>query len=82
MQEVCETEHPYGVGGVQARYPPGMVALRVSRDRTRLLVLTEEVRADRDYNYGMKMVFEGCLREMEGRRRVKRGMVERLLGMR
>ena len=42
----------------------------------------EVVRADRDYNYGLKMAFEGCLRELEGRRRVKRGTVERLIGMR
>ena len=41
----------------------------------------EVVRADRDYNYGLKMAFEGCLRELEGRRRVKRGTVARLIGM-
>ncbi len=45
LLEVCEVEYPYGVGGVQARYPPGMVAFRVSPDRTRLLLLTEEVPA-------------------------------------
>ena len=42
----------------------------------------EVVRADRDYNYGLKMAFEGCLRELEGRRRVKRGTVARLIEMR
>ena len=35
--------------------------------------------ADRDWNHRVKMAFEGELRRLEERRRVKRGTVERLL---
>ena len=34
---------------------------------------------DRDWNYRVKMAFEGELRMLEGKRRVKRGTVERLI---
>jgi hypothetical protein len=37
------------------------------------------VLADRDYNYRLKMAYEGVLRDLEGRRRVKRGTVEGLI---
>ena len=35
--------------------------------------------ADRDYNYRLKMLFEGTLRELEAKRRLKRGTTERLI---
>jgi len=37
------------------------------------------LQADRDYNYGLKMAFEGRLRDLEGRRRLKRGTTDRLV---
>ena len=45
LLDVCEVEHPYGAGGAQARYPPQLVPFRVSPDRTRVLLLSDEVPA-------------------------------------
>jgi len=37
------------------------------------------LQSDREYNFSLKMVFEGTLRELERRRRLKRGTVEGLI---
>ena len=37
------------------------------------------LRLDRDYNFSLRMTFEGTLRELEKRRRLKRGTVEGLI---
>ena len=37
------------------------------------------VQSDRDYNFFLKMAIEGTLRELERRRRLKRGTVEGLI---
>jgi murein DD-endopeptidase MepM/ murein hydrolase activator NlpD len=44
-----------------------------------LLGRLDELQRDRDYNFGLKMAFEGELRALEGRRRLKRGTVDRLI---
>ncbi len=45
LMDVEEVEWPYGVGGVEARFPASMPPFRVAPDRTALVVLTEEVPA-------------------------------------
>ena len=37
------------------------------------------LQSDREYNFSLKMAFEGTLRELERRRRLKRGTVEGLI---
>ena len=39
----------------------------------------EALQRDRDYNFALKMTFEGALRELEAKRRLKRGTVDRLI---
>ena len=37
------------------------------------------LQADRDFNFRLKMIFEATLRDLEARRRLKRGTVDRLI---
>ena len=39
----------------------------------------DALQRDRDYNFALKMTFEAALRELEGKQRIKRGTVDRLV---
>ena len=58
----------------------GDAALAELMGRTATLEeLLAATQADREWNYRLKMAFEGCLREAERRNRIKRGTADRLI---